>query len=95
MLSAALWLIVLRPAGTPSAMSFFATTSQAPARGSSHSTRTGRRLPSLPCRNGSGKEPTTAGMSGVTPQSWWSHQMRSPPWTSTALAPFSDWIPLT
>ena len=30
-------------------------------RGPAHSTRTGSRLPSLPCRNGSGNEPTTAG----------------------------------
>ncbi len=58
--SAALRLITLRPATTPSETSFSATAAQGPLRGSSHSTRTGRRLPSTPCRNGSGKEPMTA-----------------------------------
>ena len=38
------------------------TCRQAAPRASAHSTRTGRRLPSIPCRKGSGNEPTTAGV---------------------------------
>ena len=93
--SAALRLMLLRPIGRPNAMSLSATVEQAFASGSAHSTRTGSRLPSLPWRNGSGYEPTTARTSGVTPHSWWSHQMRSPPLTSIAPAPSSVRIPLT
>ena len=39
-----------------------ATASHAALHGSAHSTRTGSRSPPMPCTNGSGNEPTTAGM---------------------------------
>ena len=40
--------------GTPAASSLAFASWQAPDAASAHSTRTGRRLPSSPCRNGSG-----------------------------------------
>ena len=42
--------------------------SRTPRSASAHSTRTGRRLPSMPCTNGSGKAPTIARTSGVPRQ---------------------------
>ncbi len=56
---------------------------------SSHSTRTGRRLPSSPLANGSGNAPTIAGMRMAALQSRWSHWMRSPGSTSHSAAPSS------
>ena len=38
----------------------------------------GYRLPPRPCTNGSGKDPTTAGIESVALQSCRSHQIRSP-----------------
>ena len=48
--------------GSRSAASRSPTCRQAAPRASAHSMRTGRRLPSMPCRKGSGNEPTTAGV---------------------------------
>jgi len=71
------------------------TSSHAAAIGFAHSIRTGSRFPPLPCRNGSGNEPTTAGTRIAAPQSWRSHQIRSPGCRRTAAAPCDDSIPLT
>ncbi len=60
---------------------------QAGVPGGAHSTRVGSFLPSIPWANGSGNEPTTAGVSITPPQSWKSHQTRSPSWTRTSVAP--------
>ena len=62
---------------------------------SAHSMRTGRRLPSMPCRKGSGNEPTTAGRARAGRRV--SAQTRSPPWTlvsSAAATPLTQRPPL-
>ena len=55
----------------------------------------GKRLPPTPWTNGSGNDPTTAGIESVAVQSWRSHQIRSPRWTAVVAAPCGAWTPLT
>ena len=71
------------------------TSLQARCASAAHSIRTGTRLPCGPDTNGSGYEPTTAGMRIAAPQSWWSHHTRSPAASRRAAAPRSASMPLT
>ena len=63
---------------TPAFFSRVATSSHGRFAPAAQSSRTGSRLPPWPDRNGSGKDPTTAGIRTAAPRSWRSHQMRSP-----------------
>ena len=57
--------------------------------------RTGKRLPSSPVANGSGNEPTTAGMRWAASHWWWSHHTRSPALSRRSAAPMGASMPLT
>ncbi len=87
--------IAATAAGTPSARNRSITVRHGALCAAAHSTRTGSRLPSVPFRNGSGNEPTTAGTSSVWLQSCRSHHTWSPSFTFVAAAPFGASIPLT
>ena len=79
----------------PASWSRVSTSSQALPAPSRQTSRTGSRRPSTSDRNGAGNEPTTAGTRIVAPQSWWSHQIRSPGATFSSPAPTDASIPLT
>src|SRR6185437_9737177 len=81
-------------AGTPAALSSAATCLHASDTSGAHSSVVGSRRPLLPCTNGSGNDPTTAGTESVALQSCKSHQMRSPRCTAVPAAPTLAWIPL-
>ena len=51
---------------------------QAAPTSAAHSSVVGKRLPPIPLVNGSGNDPTTAGIESVARQSCRSHQIRSP-----------------
>ena len=54
------------------------TSRQSRSASSAQSIRIGSFLPCAAVTNGSGNEPTTAGIRIAAPQSWWSHHTRSP-----------------
>ena len=60
-----------------------------------HSSVVGSRWPAIPRWNGSGNEPTTAGIESVAVQSCRSHHTRSPSCSAVAAAPFGASTPLT
>ena len=80
---------------SPAATRRSATSSHWRCDGVAQSTRTGSFSPFAPDRNGSGNDPTTAGMRIAAPQSWRSHQIRSPACTLRDAAPSSASMPLT
>src|SRR5262249_18746516 len=81
--------------GTPTAFSSDATCLHASGPSGAQARVVGSRRPLLPCTNGSGNDPTTAGTESVALQSCRSHQIRSPRWTAVLAAPILAWIPLT
>jgi hypothetical protein len=71
------------------------TSRQSFTASSAQSIRIGIFLPRAADVNGSGNEPTTAGIRIASPQSWWSHHTRSPGESLRDAAPEADSIPLT
>ena len=83
------------PTFAPASSSRLPTSWHSRTESSAQSMRIGIFLPCAAEVNGSGNEPTTAGMRIAAPQSWWSHHTRSPGASLRAAAPDSASIPLT
>ena len=80
---------------TPDLVSRVVTSSHERSASPAQTSLTGKRLPSRPVANGSGKEPTTAGIRCAASHVWWSHHTRSPALRRRSAAPMGASMPLT